>query len=161
MTAEVHLLAGLNGSGKTTHARRLEKTLPAVRFTLDEWMLRLHDMKFDDPLYPAASDNCRSLIWDLAAQVLHTGASVVLDWNLWSRERRAEAAARAYALGAPCHLHFVDVALETAIEQVRRRSDSHAHQLDADAVRHLSTIWEAPVESEPGFILQRVLPDRP
>lgn len=49
MTAEVHLLAGLNGSGKTTHARRLEKTVPAVRFTLDEWMLRLHDMKFDDP----------------------------------------------------------------------------------------------------------------
>ncbi|MDN5726533.1 MAG: ATP-binding protein [Propionibacteriales bacterium] len=32
----VHLLCGLNGAGKTTHARRLEAELPAVRFTLDE-----------------------------------------------------------------------------------------------------------------------------
>ena len=33
----VHLLAGLNGAGKTTFARQLEADLPAVRFTLDEW----------------------------------------------------------------------------------------------------------------------------
>lgn len=160
MTAEVHLLAGLNGSGKTTHARYLERALPAVRFTLDEWMLRLNGLSFEDPRYPAVSERCQGLIWDLAAQVLHAGAPVVLDWNLWSRQRRAEAAARAAALGAPCHLHYVDVTLDTAIEQAHRRKDPHAHQLDVDAVRHLATIWEPPTESERGFTLQRVSSDR-
>ena len=37
----VRLVCGLNGAGKTTLARELEATLPAVRFRLDEWMLRL------------------------------------------------------------------------------------------------------------------------
>jgi predicted kinase len=48
----VHLLAGLNGAGKTTFARHLEADLPAVRFTLDEWLLRLHGLRYDDPRYP-------------------------------------------------------------------------------------------------------------
>lgn len=43
----VHLLCGLPGAGKTTLARRLEAGLPAIRFSLDEWMLRLYpDLHF-------------------------------------------------------------------------------------------------------------------
>ena len=91
MTARIHLLAGLNGAGKTTLARQLEATLPAVRFSLDEWMLRLHGLSFDDERYPELAGKCRALIWDLTAQVVRTGTSVVLDWNMWSRERRADA----------------------------------------------------------------------
>jgi predicted kinase len=86
--ANVHLLAGLNGAGKTTHARRLERECPAVRFTLDEWMLRLYQRRYDDPEYPDLADRCRGLIWTTAQQVLSTGIDVVLDWNLWSRSRR-------------------------------------------------------------------------
>jgi len=41
VTPEIHLLAGLNGAGKRSHARHLEASLPAVRFSLDEWMLQL------------------------------------------------------------------------------------------------------------------------
>ena len=43
----VHLLCGLNGAGKTTLARSLEASLPAVRFSLDDWMLRLHPGRGD------------------------------------------------------------------------------------------------------------------
>jgi predicted kinase len=87
-TASVHLLAGLNGAGKSTHARRLERACPAVRFTLDEWMLRLHQVCYNDPRYPALAERCKDLIWDTALQVLATGTDVVLDWNQWSRARR-------------------------------------------------------------------------
>ena len=48
-TPAVHLLAGLNGSGRTLLARALERRRPAVRFTLDEWMLRLYGLRYDDP----------------------------------------------------------------------------------------------------------------
>ncbi len=87
---EVHLLAGLNGAGKTTFAKHFERTLPAVRFTLDEWMLRLNALAFDHPDYPPAAARCRDLMWDTAVQVLRTGSPVVLDWNQWSRSGRAE-----------------------------------------------------------------------
>lgn len=40
MPSTVHQLCSLNGAGKTTLARELELSLPAARFSLDEWMLR-------------------------------------------------------------------------------------------------------------------------
>ena len=152
---EIHLLAGLNGAGKTTLARELEAGLPAVRFSLDEWMLRLHGLDFDDERYPPRAEQCRALIRDLAAQVVRTGSSVVLDWNLWSRSRRAEAVARAAGLGVVCHLHHVAVPAETAIRRAADRRDPQAHRLDGDAVRHLARLFEPPDERE-GFVLHLV-----
>jgi predicted kinase len=162
VAADLHLLAGLNGAGKTTLARQLERTLPAVRFSLDEWMLRLYGLRFDGPDYPEVAHTCRELIWDLAAQVLRTGSAVVLDWNMWSRQRRADAVRRAVELGASCHLHHVIVPIEVAIRRATDRTDPRAHRVDADAVRHLSGLFEEPDESE-GFTLHlvRYTPDRP
>ncbi len=155
MTARIHLLAGLNGAGKTTLARQLEANLPAVRFSLDEWMLRLHRLSFDDERYPELAGKCRALIWDLTAQVVRTGTSVVLDWNMWSRERRANAVRRATELGVQCHLHHVVVPLHVAIQRASDRRDPRAHRLDADAVRHLADLFEPPEASE-GFVLHVV-----
>lgn len=152
---EIHLLAGLNGAGKTTLARRLEAALPAVRFGLDEWMLWLYDLSFDDALYPARAEKCRTLIWDLTGQIIRTGSSVVLDWNMWSRSRRAEAVERAAHLGVACHLHHVVVSPETAIQRATKRRDPNAHRLRADDVRHLAGLFEQPQETE-GFVLHVV-----
>lgn len=60
VTAEIHLLAALNGAGKTTLARRLEATLPAARFSLDEWMLRLYGTSFDDEHDPDLAESAAS-----------------------------------------------------------------------------------------------------
>ena len=65
-----------------------------VRFTLDEWMLRLYGLRHVDPRYVAHLEPCQDLIWDIAVQVLAVGHDVVLDWNQWSRERRARWAGR-------------------------------------------------------------------
>lgn len=150
-TPRVHLLAGLNGSGKTTYARHLQAYLPAVRFTLDEWMLRLHGLPYDHPAYPALAESCKSLIWDTAVQVLRADTDVVLDWNQWSRERRREWAAKTRAEGCEPVLHYIRVSLETAIAHATVRNaqtPAYAHILDAAAVRHLASIFEEPDEDE-------------
>lgn len=150
-TATVHLLAGLNGAGKSTHARRLQHECPAVRFTLDEWMLRLHQLRYDDPRYPELAANCQDLIWDLALQVLATGTDVVLDWNQWSRTRRETWRDKALASGHHPVLHYLPVPVETAISRVehrRRQAFDDAHILDGNAVRHLARLFEAPTTDE-------------
>jgi hypothetical protein len=48
------------------------------------------------------------------------------------------------------------VRLEVAIERATDRTNPRAHRLDADAVRHLSALFEQPDESE-GFILHLVV----
>ena len=152
---EVHLLAGLNAAGKTTFARRLERELPAVQFTLDEWTLRLHGLSYDRPGYPAAAAACRELIWDTAVQVLRTGAPVILDWNLWSRERRAEWVGRAADVDASCVLHYLEVPLQTALDQGQATTFSTAHTLSPDAIRHLAALFEPPTDAE-DFVLHTV-----
>ena len=98
---------GSAGSGKTTYARKLELELPGVTFTLDEWMLRLHGLSYDDPRYPALAQACKCLIWDTAHQVLTTGVDVILDWNQWSRARRSEWGSRAIEQGYRPVIHYI------------------------------------------------------
>ncbi|GAA5203355.1 AAA family ATPase [Microbacterium jejuense] len=155
MPGAIHLLAGLNGAGKTTLAKQLAATLPAVRFSLDEWMLRLHGIRFDDEKYPGLAERCRGLIWDTAAQVVAADVDVVLDGNMWSRERRAEAAHRAAALGATLHLHHVVVSLEVAVAQAAERDDPDSHRLSAGGIAHLAELFEPPGPDE-GFALHVV-----
>ena len=48
-------------------------------------------------------------------------------------------------------LHYVRVPLETAIARVEQRADDGvpgAHVLDAEAVRHLASIFEVPATDE-------------
>ncbi len=148
----VHLLCGLPGAGKTTLARQLEAGLPAVRFSLDEWMLRLYpDLHFASGNYGQLAETCKLLIWDAARQVLQAGTDVVLDWNQWSRERRAVWAGRAEAAGAGVVVHYVRTPLETSIERAAgraARNEAGSHRIEESDVRHLAGIFEEPEPSE-------------
>jgi protein-L-isoaspartate(D-aspartate) O-methyltransferase len=151
-----HLLCGLPASGKTTYARALSENRGAVRFTLDEWMLRLYGLSYDDPEYAERSETCQHLIWDIALQLLRLGRDVILDWNQWSRERRARWRDRAGAEGFPVELHFLDVPLQTAIRRAQDRSDAWSHDIDAGGVEHLASLLEVPSEDE-GIPIWRII----
>ena len=148
----VHLLCGLPGAGKTTLARQLETGLPALRFSLDEWMLRLYpDLHFASGNYGELAETCKLLIWDTARQALNVGTDVVLDWNQWSRERRAVWAGRAAAAGAGAVVHYVRTPLETSIERAAgrtARNEAGSHRIEDSDVRHLAGIFEEPELSE-------------
>lgn len=154
-----HLLCGLNGAGKTTLARELEASLPAVRFSLDDWMLRLHPgLGYASDEYGVRAEDCKLLIWDTARQVLQAGIDVVLDWNQWSRARRALWRETVTAAGFGVVLHHVQTPLDVAVERTRRRTlaaEAGAHPLTEAGVRHLAAIFEEPAESE-GMRIRRV-----
>ena len=157
--AQVHVLCGPVAAGKTTLAKRLADELPALRLSRDEWMLRLYGLPYDDPRCVAALDPCTALMWDVALATLRLGTSVVLDWNHWSRERRAEARARAQAAGFDVVVHYLDVPVDVAVERARARREAapvDAHVVDDDGVRHLATIFEPPAPSEGLEIVRHV-----
>ena len=115
---------------------------------MDEWMLRLHGLRYDDAEYGAKAADCQELIWDTASQVLATGVDVVLDWSLWSRDRRARWRQRAEAHGWRVVLHYVDVEPEVAISQAASRTAANTHEIDEDAVRHMVDLLEPPTDDE-------------
>ncbi|MGP5318732.1 AAA family ATPase [Arthrobacter rhombi] len=150
--ATVHLICGLNGAGKTTLARRLERSLPAARFTLDAWMIGLYpELDIDSPAYGPRAETCKQLIWDSALGTLWAGTDVVLDWNQWSRARRAEWSTTARAAGFNVLLHHVKAPLELAIGRAERRGaeGTHdAHVVTADGIRHMARLFEEPEPAE-------------
>ncbi len=100
----------------------------------------------------------KSLIWDIARQVLALDHDIVLDWNQWSRARRAEWRDRAGDAGHSVVLHYLTTPLQTAIERIEDRAARGvpgSHTLDAAGVRHLQTILEVP-SSEEGLEIVRV-----
>ncbi len=148
----VHLLCGLNGAGKTTYARKLAAERQAVHFILDAWMLQLHpELRFDAPEYGALAERCKHLIWSVALQVLALGHEVILDWNQWSRVRRATWRDLAQQAGYQPLLHYLQVPVAVAIAQSNARNAAavaDAHRLDEAGIRHFVTIFEEPTADE-------------
>lgn len=150
----VHLMYGLSGSGKTTLARALCADSGAVRFTLDEWMIRLYpDVHYESRAYGVKATGVRDMIWSIAAQVLPTGIDVVFDWNSWSASRRQWAIDHASTLHAPVIVHRISTGIDIASDRAQRRTqrgDLNAHPVTRAGNEHLDRIMEEP-ESEEGI----------
>lgn len=150
---------GLAGSGKSTLARRLQSERGALRFTLDEWMIRLFPgLQIADPEYGIVADRVRELIWDVASQALSRGCDVVLDWNFWSTARRSWAVDRSRALGADVLLHWLSAGADEATARAERRADDgdgYFHTITPADNAHLAELMEPPAESE-GLTIEHI-----
>ncbi len=92
-----------------------------------------------------------SLSGDVAVQLLAVGHDVVLDWNQWSRERRAWWAGRARELGYDVLLHYLDVPIEPAIARVLYRTsvgDPVSREFDEAGAPLFAGIFERPAVEE-------------
>lgn len=108
--------------------------------------------------YGPLAERCKELIWAVARQVLALGHDVILDWNSWSRARRATWHERTREAGYAALLHYLDVPLDVAIARAASRAaaqTSGAHILDAEGIRHLAAIFEGP-GAEEGMAINQI-----
>lgn len=118
----IHAIHGFLGSGKTTLARRLEQTLPALRLNSDEWMVRLYGPDPPEEVFRPALARVQALQRALAERVLALGLDVVLDEGYWTRAGRDGLRAWAEALGLPLRLYAVKVLDDEAWRRIDVRN---------------------------------------
>ena len=82
--ATLHLIHGFAGAGKTTFARNLAVESSAIRFTHDEWMVKLYGHNPPENRFADYFDRISNLIWELTMQLLHLGQDVILDFGFWA-----------------------------------------------------------------------------
>ena len=117
-----HLIHGYLGAGKTTFARQLERDIPAIRFSHDEWMVRLYG---DDP----PIEQFAVFYWRIHEQVeeiwlrcLELGLDVVLDFGFWTRQERDATRAKIIELGAEARLYRLTCPEDEAWRRIEKRN---------------------------------------
>lgn len=118
--AILHLMVGLPSSGKTTLAKQLEYTLPALRLTPDEWMLKVVEDAYDEDKRAVVE----TMLWEIAGQVLQLGNDVILDYGFWAKEERDDFRQRAAGVGASMKIHFLDIPSEELHRRLAARNDN-------------------------------------
>jgi predicted kinase len=101
----LHLVVGLPGAGKTTLAQRLERELPALRLTPDDWIRPLYGQELAPAQLDAVRDPVETVQWAIAARALELGVSVILDFGFWTRGERERFRTQAAELGAGSAVH--------------------------------------------------------
>jgi predicted kinase len=112
----IHLIHGFTGAGKTTFANSLEQETGAVRFSADEWMVRLHGTNPPADRFRDYVDRIDKLIWDMAALFLERGHDVIIDGGFWTRAARNHAREFAKQNNAEVKLYAL-----TCPEEIMRR----------------------------------------
>ncbi|MEW2704311.1 ATP-binding protein [Streptomyces koyangensis] len=83
--AELTLIVGDPGAGKTTRAEALAAETGAVRLTPDDWLVPL----FAHPVPDGKRDVVEGRLIRTATAILRAGGSAILDFGFWGRDERA------------------------------------------------------------------------
>ncbi len=120
--ATAHLIHGYLGAGKTTFAKQLERSIPAIRFSHDEWMTRLYG---DDPPAEHFADfylRVYEQVEEIWPRCLELGVDVVLDFGFWNRQERDDTRAKLSALGAEARLYRLTCSEDEAWRRIEKRN---------------------------------------
>jgi predicted kinase len=127
-----HLIHGYLGAGKTTFARQLERDIPAIRFSHDEWMVRLYG---NDPPIEHFADFYRRIceqVEEIWPRCLELGIDVVLDFGFWSRQERNETRAKISTIGAQTRLYRLACLDDEAWQRIEKRNANLQGSLTID-----------------------------
>ena len=122
--ATLILTVGLPGAGKTTRAKELAATRPALRLTPDHWMIPL----FGDSIAGGRRFVLEGRLISVALQALRLGTSVVLDFGLWGRDERSALRWLARSARAACQVVYLPVAKDVQLARIAYRQATAPHQ---------------------------------
>lgn len=157
--AQIHIITGGTGAGKTSYARALAAQHGAICFSIDDWMVRLFWM--DSP-QPISFDWTMERIQRVEAQmrdnvtaIARLGVGSVLDLGFTKRAHRAEFAQFAKGLGLGVMLHWLDVPADERWRRVVQRNAekgaSFAMEVDRAMFDCMEDAWQAPTMAEADY----------
>ena len=155
VSADLHLVVGSTGSGKSTFARTLAQRIGGVCFIVDEWMRRLyHPERPNDAgynWYAPRIERCTELIWQIAADLVRVGTPSVLEIGLTQRAARAAFYERARTAQLRVQLHVLEAPAEVRWQRVEARNRERGATFSLEVTREMfdfvEQMWE-PVDAQ-------------
>ena len=141
------LFCGLPGSGKTTHAKRLEAAGRGVRLCTDDWQAALGVDHADTGFH----GRLQRTLYGHALDLLRHGVNVILEDGLWLSEERVQKFNDARAVHARIELHVLEVPLDTLWSRLERRNEGAvpgAYPMTYDELQWAWSLFEPPTPEE-------------
>jgi predicted kinase len=120
--ATLHFIGGKPGAGKTTLARELGRSLPAIVICEDEWIETLGFETGSIAKYREAARRCAAVFGPLVTELLRMGVSVVLDVPANTANGRAWIRSLFETAGVDHVLHWIDGTDAECLANVHRRN---------------------------------------
>ena len=120
--ATLHVVAGKAGAGKTTLARHIARTAPAVFICEDQWLSQLVGPIENLQQYLAAARKIRSVIGPLSVDLLKLGTSVVFDFAGNTVSGRQWVRSIFESAAADHRLHYIPAEDDACRARVRQRN---------------------------------------
>ncbi len=148
----LYLICGLPGAGKTTLAKKLERTHNALRLSPDEWIAQILADANDRAELDRLRDPIEALQWEVAMRTLSLGANVILEWGFWAREERDGYRQKAEALGFTVETLYLKVSLEDLWERLSKRNANlppGTFEITRERIDLWWTLFQEPDAEEP------------
>jgi predicted kinase len=156
MAAQVIIITGATGAGKTTYAHDLATRLGGIRFSIDDWMTNLYWMDSPQPIAfewtMERITRCEAQILEQVAALADLGVPSILDLGFTRADHRARFADAAAKIGAAASLHWLDISPEERWHRVQQRNlekgETFAMSVNRDMFDFMEGQWQAPSEEE-------------
>jgi len=151
-----YLICGFIGAGKTTFAKKLEKETSAIRFTKDEWIIKIFG---NNPRqiqnFKKYDDRICDLSTEIAFQCLDKGLDTIIDDGFWFKSQRKQIIKELENMGVEVKMYFVSCPIDVMKKRTIGRNDldsKSAFKIDEKMFNKYLLYWEQPQEDE-DFIL--------
>lgn len=145
--AQIHLISGPIGAGKTTYALKLSDDLGCVCFSIDDWMVTLFGDDFPSTMDPAwifpRVARCEKQIWSVARRLAKLGTSCVLDLGFQRAEHRRIYRKLINEAGLELQLHAIDADEGERWRRVEARNSEKGSTYRLTVTRQMFEIFEA------------------
>ncbi len=156
MSADLILVVGCTGAGKSSYARALADQLGALRFSIDEWMVALFWADSPQPIEFAWTmervNRCEAQIFAIARQATARGVPAVLDLGFTTKAHRDKFRDLGEQAGLSVAVHFVDVPADERWRRVEQRNaqqgETYSLTVDRGMFDFMEGLWEPPSEAE-------------
>lgn len=151
---KVILICGKICSGKSYYAAQLKEKYNAVILSTDEATFDLIENEQGE-FYNVFAAKVNLYLRKKAAEIVKSGANVILDWGFWTKQNRQDISDYFTSLGVNFEWHYIDVDVKTWHKNICERNNRITEgnggcdfYVDEGLFNKVQNLFEVPEKSE-------------